>query len=477
MRRCFAAVDRLGNAGGASSVDVVLGRRFLSQRALLGVLAGAALVAAVTGVVEALKGWVPVLSLGGLYVFAVLPVAIGWGLAFALPVAVVSMLAFEFFFLPPLYSFVIADSRSWFALLIFAVTAVVVSELATRSRRRAREAELLAQVATSLLVRGEVSAQLDAIAADAARALEVDRARIELGVMTGRAEGELEQELVVGGRLVGRIVIEGQLRRFGSVGKRMLSALGSLISVAIEHERLAEEAYQAEAFRRSDALKTAIIQAVSHDLRTPLATIETALGTLRDPRLILADADRVELLEAIGAEHARLKRLVENLLDLSRLQAGVVEPVPELWTIDQLFANALEEVEGADRVDVVIAEGLPVVRADGAQIQRVLVNLLENALKFSSEDVQLRAIPVGRELVVRVTNRGRGIPQAELARIFEPFQRVAGEPVRGAGLGLAIAKGFAEANDGRLWAESQLDQGASFMLALPSVEARELVST
>jgi two-component system, OmpR family, sensor histidine kinase KdpD len=276
---------------------------------------------------------------------------------------------------------------------------------------------------------------------------------------------------------VGRIVIEGHPRRFGSVGKRMLSALASLISVAIEHERLAEEAYQAEVFRRSDALKTAIIQAVSHDLRTPLATIETALGTLQEPRLVLAEADRVELLEAIGAEHARLKRLVENLLDLSRLQAGVAEPMLELWTIDQLFANALEDVEGAERVDVVIARGLPVVRADGAQIQRVLVNLLENALKFSSQNVNLRATSVGPELVIRVTNRGRGIPQAELARIFEPFQRVAGERVNGAGLGLAIAKGFAEANDGRIWAESKLDQGASFVLALPSVETPMPVST
>jgi two-component system, OmpR family, sensor histidine kinase KdpD len=461
----------------ASSVGDVTGGKFVLRRLLLGVLASAASIAAVTGVVEALKGWVPVLSLGGLYVLAVLPVAIGWGLGYALPVAVVSMLAFEFLFLPPLYSLAIADPGSWFALLIFAVTAIVVSELATRSRRRAREAELLAQVATSLLVRGEVSAQLDAIAADAARALEVDRARIELGADTGRVEGELEQALVVDRRQVGRIVIEGHPRRFGSVGKRMLSALASLISVAIEHERLAEEAYQAEVFRRSDALKTAIIQAVSHDLRTPLATIETALGTLQEPRLVLAETDRVELLEAIGAEHARLKRLVENLLDLSRLQAGVAEPMLELWTIDQLFANALEDVEGAERVDVVIAGGLPVVRADGAQIQRVLVNLLENALKFSSQNVNLRATSVGPELVIRVTNRGRGIPHAELARIFEPFQRVAGERVSGAGLGLAIAKGFAEANDGRIWAESKLDQGASFVLALPSVETPVLVST
>ena len=126
-------------------------RMFPSRRLVVGVVASCVAVAAVTGVVEVLESWVPALSLGGLYVFAVLAVAIGWGIAYALPVAVVSMLAFEFFFLPPVHSFALADSRSWFALLVFAVTAVVVSELATRSRRRAREAELLAQVATVAL--------------------------------------------------------------------------------------------------------------------------------------------------------------------------------------------------------------------------------------------------------------------------------------------------------------------------------------
>jgi two-component system, OmpR family, sensor histidine kinase KdpD len=450
-------------------------RVFFSRRTLWGVLASVAAVAVVTAIIELLKAHVPVISLGSLYVFAVVPVAIVWGLAYGVVVAVASMLAFNFFFLPPLYTFTIADTRSWFALLIFAVTAVVVSELATRSRRRAHEAELLAQVATSLLARGGVSDQLDAIAADAARALEVEHARIELGGEAEPTDGEVEEELAVGGRRVGRIVIEQQPRRFGSAGRQMLEALASLLSIAIERERLAEEAYQTEAFRRSDAVKTAIIQAVSHDLRTPLATIETALGSLTDPALVLSETDRAELLEAIAAEHARLKRLVENLLDLSRLQAGVAEPAPELWTVEQLFADALEEVEDAERVRVVAAEGLQVVRADGPQIQRVLVNLLENALKFSADPVHLRATPVGSEVVIRVVNRGGGIPQAELDRIFEPFQRVAGERVHGAGLGLAIAKGFAEANCGRLWAESKPGQGAAFVLVLPAVEAPALV--
>jgi two-component system sensor histidine kinase KdpD len=225
-------------------------------------------------------------------------------------------------------------------------------------------------------------------------------------------------------------------------------------------------------------VKTAVIQAVSHDLRTPLATMETALGSLRSGSLVLSERDRGELLEAIAAELERLKRLVENLLDLSRLQAGAAEPSPELWTPEQLLADALDEVGSPERVEVVVGPDLPVVRVDGAQIQRVLVNLLENALKFSepSSPVQVRGNPARGEVVIRVTNRGPGIPQSELGRIFEPFQRAAGVRTGGAGLGLAIARGFAEANGARVWAESRPGQGASFALALPTVESPALIS-
>jgi two-component system sensor histidine kinase KdpD len=444
---------------------------------LVGAAASAGGIALATGGIELLKPHVPVLSLSGLYLFAVVPVAIVWGISYALVVALLSAFVFDFFFVPPLYSFEISDTRSWFALLVFVVIAVVVGELAARSRRRAFEAELLARVATSLLARGDVSGQFEEIAAEATRALGVARARIELGSGAPPGGGELEQPLVSGGRQVGRILVESGPGGTETVRRGLLSALASLLSIAIEHERLAEDAYRAEALRRSDAVKTAVIQAVSHDLRTPLATIETALGSLRDPTLVLAESDRAELLEAVTLEHARLKRLVENLLDLSRLQAGAADPAPELWTVDQLIADALDEVEGAERVNAVVPDELPLVRVDAVQIGRVLVNLVENALKFSSSasPVQLRANAVAGEVVIRVSNAGRAIPQDELTRIFEPFQRLAGERVRGAGLGLAIAKGFAEANGGRIWAESRPAQGVSFFVALPAAARPSLV--
>jgi two-component system, OmpR family, sensor histidine kinase KdpD len=439
-----------------------------------------AAVALVTGVIALAKSYVPVLSLGVLYIVAVLPVAIAFGLTYAVAVAVGSMLAFNFFFLPPLYTLTIEDSRNWLALAVFLVTAVVVSELAARSRRRADESTLLATVATSLLERGDVTDQLDAIAAEVARTLGVACARIALDAGEHASSGEAEEPLVAGGRRVGTIFLSGRGRATVSQ-RRVAPALASLLAVAIDRERLAHEAYDAETLRRSDAVKTAVIQAVSHDLRTPLATMETALGSLRDGSLALTEDDRTDLLDAIAVELERLKRLVENLLDLSRLQAGAARPVPELWTAEQLVADALDEVEGAERIQVVLGDDLPVVRVDAAQIQRVLVNLLENALKFSSsaEPVQLRVNPARGEVVIRVTNHGHGIPQAELGRIFEPFQRVAGERTGGAGLGLAIAKGFTEANGGRIWAESRPDQGATFVLVLPAVgtPAPALVST
>ena len=212
---------------------------------------------------------------------------------------------------------------------------------------------------------------------------------------------------------------------------------------------------------------------MSHDLRTPLATIEQALDGLQSGELALSDEDRVELLETIRAEHTRLKRLVENLLDLSRLQAGAAEASPELWTADELLAQAVDELADPERVVVSARPDLPPVQVDATQIQRALVNVLENAIRLSPPDepVHVRVNATRKELLIRVTDRGPGIPEEEYEHIFEPFYRVPGQPdQRGAGLGLAIARGFAEANGGRLWLESREGQGASFVLALPVVE-------
>jgi two-component system sensor histidine kinase KdpD len=436
---------------------------------LYGALASAAAVAVVTGAIEVLRPHVPVLSLGVLYIFAVLPIAIVWGLGPGVVVAVASMLAFNFFFLPPLYTLTLTDSRNWFALAVFLVTAVVVSELATRSRRQARESALLATIATSLLERGSVSSELERIAAEAAEALQVEGARIELGGARPPEPGSYP--LVAGDRRVGTIFLEGR-ETSRRARRRLLPALGSLLGVAIDRERLAREALEAEALRRSDAMKTALLRAVSHDLRSPLMAILTSAGALVHGELSLDPGDRRELSETILEEAGRLDKLVSNLLDLSRLQAGAVDPEPEVSSVEDVVLQALDGVEAAgDRIEV----GLPdeeaaSVRVDANQVERALANLVENALRYSpaSERVRVQVLTSGSEALVRVIDRGPGIAPGERERIFEPFQRGSRTgDVRGAGLGLAIARGFAEANGGRVWVESRAGQGATFVLALP----------
>jgi two-component system sensor histidine kinase KdpD len=440
-----------------------------------GALASVVLLGAVTGAIELLKAHVPVLSLGVLYLFAVLPIAVVWGLAYAIAVSIASMLAFNFFFLPPLYTLTLQDSRNWFALAVFVVTAIVVSELAARSRRQARESALLAEIATSLLRRGEVSGELERIAAEAARALQVERARIELDEQTAPAsEAEERFPLAVEGRHVGTIFLERPRQRSAAARRRLLPALASLLGVAVDRERLARDALEAETLRRSDAMKTAVLRAVSHDLRTPLMAILTSASALAREDLELGRDDRRELATTILGEAGRLDRLVSNLLDLSRLQAGAAQPEPGLWAVDDLVVQALDEVgEAGRRVEIAFPEESPIVRADAAQIERVLVNLMENALKYSpaEEPVRVQVTETGSDVLVRIIDHGPGLARADLERIFEPFQRATDGDVHGAGLGLAIARGFATANGGRVWAESREGQGSSFVLALPLTES------
>jgi two-component system sensor histidine kinase KdpD len=261
-----------------------------------------------------------------------------------------------------------------------------------------------------------------------------------------------------------------------AIRRRFLPALASLVAVAMDRERLGREAVEAEALRRSDTIKTAVLQAVSHDLRSPLTAIKVAADSLVSPGLALDPADRAELLETVRTESDRLERVVGNLLDLSRLQAGAAEPNRELWAVEELLAQALEQLgPTAQRVDLALPAEAAVVEVDAIQLERVLVNLLENALKYSpdEETVHVRVTTTRSDVLVRIVDRGPGIPEADLERIFEPFGRVATSDERGGtGLGLAIAKGFAEGNGGRVWAESLQGQGASFALSLPLVEVR-----
>ncbi len=447
------------------------------RRLASGLAASTLAVAVVTAAIELLKPYVPVLSLGVLYVFAVLPIAVFYGLALALVVSVASMLAFNWFHLPPVHTFTLADSENWFALAVYLATAVVVSELAARARRRAaaaeqreRESALLAELATELLRGRDVDEELGEIGFRTAEVLGVPSAQIELGSSRRPPPGCAPLPLEVDDRAVGTLYTPDGSDANVAVRHRFLPALAALLAVAVDRDRLEREALEAEALRRSDLVKTALLRAVSHDLRSPLTGVRTAVGALRNSSLQLSDEDRAELLETIEVDSERLQRLVGDLLDLSRLEAGGAAPEQDVWSLDDLVRESVTALGARDRVEIV--GEAPLVDVDAVQIQRVLANLIENALKYSLEEshVVVRITATRKEAIVRVVDQGPGLPEADLERVFEPFYRRSGDTRSGAGLGLAIARGFAAANGGRVWAESRPGQGATFALALPVVE-------
>jgi two-component system sensor histidine kinase KdpD len=203
-----------------------------------------------------------------------------------------------------------------------------------------------------------------------------------------------------------------------------------------------------------------------------LTAIRAASEGLEGPSARLVAGEREELLETIAIEVRRLERLVDNLLDLSRLEAGPATRIPELWTLDTLLASALEQLgREADRVQTTVEADAGVVRVDGPQLHRVLVNLLENALKFSSpvDPVEVTVAGDGARVSVRIRDHGPGVPEADRDRIFDAFER-GDRAGPGSGLGLAIARGFAEANNGRVWVERAATGGSTFVLELPAIK-------
>ncbi|MDQ3607750.1 MAG: ATP-binding protein, partial [Actinomycetota bacterium] len=257
--------------------------------------------------------------------------------------------------------------------------------------------------------------------------------------------------------------------------ERVVPALEALLSAALARDALEVEAIEARALRRSDVVKTAVLRSVSHDLRSPLTAIITAAEALGSPALRAHERD--ELAEGLVAEAQRLEGVVDKLLDLSRLQGGQAEPRADWSSLEEVLASAAESSGlSHDRLRLQLDPELPLIRADGAQLERAFANLLENARRFAGDHpVLVRARAYGDRLVVRVIDRGPGIPHARLRHLFEPFWRAPGENGGGSGLGLAIVRGFVEANGGRVWAESLPGQGSTFVVELP-LEGRPAVA-
>jgi len=255
-------------------------------------------------------------------------------------------------------------------------------------------------------------------------------------------------------------------------------ALVALLGAALDREALQAEVVETRALRRSDEIKTAVLRAVSHDLRSPLTSIITAGEALRSRGV--DSAERAELADSVVEEAARLSTLVDKLLEMSQLQAGAAAPRTDWCSIDEVIRGAAERAAGAADFTLSLDGDLPLIKADAAQLERALENLLENAARYANgHAVSVRARTVGTWLVIRVVDRGPGIPTSELEHVFEAFYRGrdVGSRHAGAGLGLAIVRGFIEANGGRVWAESTPGQGTTFVVQLPLADSAAASAT
>ena len=261
---------------------------------------------------------------------------------------------------------------------------------------------------------------------------------------------------------------------FAEEDERLLSLVAAQLALAVERNRLRREATEAEALRRSDELKTALLNSVSHDLRTPLSSIIAAAGALRQHDVQWTASDRQALLSEIEQEAQRLNRIVGSLLDLSRIGGGSLRPEKSLHDIGALVQEVvgrLKPISGQHTVNVEIESGLPPVLLDYVEIDQVLSNLIENAARHTppGTEITISCRREGNNLLVEVADRGEGIASDDLPHLFEPFyrgRRQSGGQL-GSGLGLAVAKGLVEAHGGRIWAENRAEGGARFAFTLP----------
>ncbi|MFF6783967.1 DUF4118 domain-containing protein [Streptomyces sp. NPDC012510] len=405
------------------------------------------------------------------------------GLLPALAAAVLSSLLLNWFFTPPVHSLTVDDPENIVAIVVFIGVAVAVASVVDLAARRTQQAarlraesEILSFLAGSVL-RGESS--LEAL---------LERVRETFGmesVALLERRGDAEQWICAGS--VGRreavdrpedadvdmpvgdhraLALSGRV--LPAEDRRVLAAFAAQAVVVLDRRRLQQEADQAKELAEGNRIRTALLAAVSHDLRTPLAGIKAAVSSLRSEDVAWSEEDRAELLEGIEDGADRLDHLVGNLLDMSRLRTGTVTPLIREIDLDEVVPMALGGVPDGS-VALEIPESLPMVAVDPGLLERSVANLVENAVKYSPPGVpvQVSADALGGRVEVRVTDRGPGVPDEAKDRIFAPFQRYGDAPRGvGVGLGLAVARGFAEAMGGTLEAEDTPGGGLTMVLTV-----------
>ncbi|MFB7657673.1 MULTISPECIES: ATP-binding protein [unclassified Streptomyces] len=418
-----------------------------------------------------------------LYLALTVAAALLGGLYPALASAAVGSVLLNWFFTPPVNRITIADPRNILALAIFVGVALSVASVVDLAARRTHQAarlraesEILSFLAGDVL-RGETSLETllervrETFGMESAALLERESdvapwtcaGRAGSGPPVERPE-DADVDMPVGDHMA--LALTGRV--LPAEDRRVLAAFASQAAVVLDRRRLREEADRSRALAEGNRIRTALLAAVSHDLRTPLAGIKAAVTSLRSDDVAWSEEDQAELLEGIEAGADRLDHLVGNLLDMSRLQTGTVTPLIREIDVDEVAPMALGGVpEGSAELD--IPETLPMVAVDAGLLERALANLVENAVKYSPDDrgVLVTASALADRVEIRIVDRGPGVPDEAKDRIFEPFQRY-GDAPRGAGvgLGLAVARGFAEAMGGTLNAEDTPGGGLTMVLTL-----------
>jgi two-component system sensor histidine kinase KdpD len=420
-----------------------------------------------------------------LFLFLTVLAALFGGLPPALASAAVSSLLLNYYYTPPTHTLDIAEPKNVVALVVFVAVAVcvasVVDQAARRTHQAARlraESEILSFLAGSVL-RGETT--LDALlervretfamesVALLERASDVDpwTCAGSVGPQPCLRPEDADVDMPVGDHMA--LALSGRV--LPAEDRRVLAAFAAQAAVVLDRERLVGEASQARELAEGNRIRTALLAAVSHDLRTPLAGIKAAVSSLRSQDVEWSDEDQAELLEGIEDGADRLDHLVGNLLDITRLQTGTVAPMIRVIDLDEVVPISLVGVP-EESVELDIPETLPMVAVDPGLLERAVANIVENAVKYSPDDrpVTVAASAMGDRVEVRVADNGPGVPDEAKERIFEPFQRH-GDAPRGAGvgLGLAVARGFVEAMGGTLTAEDTPGGGMTMVLTLKAV--------
>jgi two-component system sensor histidine kinase KdpD len=452
------------------------------RRLLIGWLAALAGLPALTAVLVPMRDDVALSTVLLLYLLLVVIVAAVGGLVPAMVSALAGFLIVNRLFTPPIHTWTIADAENLVALVVFVVVAGVVSAFVAAAARRAAEATRAAAEAKTLAGLAGTVAEPDPLP------VLVDHLRrafglggvallrkVDDGWHTEAAAGDVAPPTPSDGDVVrplgSDLVLAVRGADLAAEDQRVFNAFVAQLAAAIDRRRISNQAAQATALAEANELRSALLQAVSHDLRTPLAGIKASASSLRQSDIDWSDADRHQFLRTIEDETDRLTTLVGNLLDMSRIQAGAVAPATRAVGLEEVVPAALVGLgDRAHKVEVDVAESLPPVKADPALLERVVANLVDNALAHTPDGtpVRVEAGAVGDRVHVRIVDCGPGIPAAERDRIFQPFQRLGDSPSHGAGvgLGLAVARGFTHAMGGDLIVDDTPGGGTTMVVEL-----------